>query len=542
MGSVFKKTTTRPVPRGAEVVERQGLRFARWRVRGKPRTAPLTTGADGADRIVTESRTYFAKYRDGAGAVRVEATGCRDEQAARAKLAEMERRAELVRSGVLTRAEGATADHRDTPLTDHIGEYVAHLDADGCSPDHTANVRRQLNRIAVECRLTRLTDLDRTALERRLTDWTKGGMGARTRNSYLTAAIAFCNWCADPAVARLAVNPFARMPKLNEKADPRHRRRAMAEGELTRLLDVARRRPLIDALTVRKGPRRGERYADVRPEVRDRLERLGRERALMYKTLILTGLRKGELTSLTVAQLYLTGPACYVELEAADEKNGEGSTVPLRDDLAADLRGWLGEQLAALQARARSGVRPVPLRLPPDTRIFDVPEKLSKILNRDLKMAEIAKRDDRGRVLDVHALRHTFGSLLSRGGVSPRTAQAAMRHSKIDLTMNVYTDPKLLDVYGALDVLPNLPLGRTAPSAEGATMTGTDASAVAPAVAPTPGRSRQPRATADHNHKSAGTKQGRGMSPEVQRLSTKRACCHSLTAGRSEWALQDLNL
>jgi hypothetical protein len=35
-----------------------------------------------------------------------------------------------------------------------------------------------------------------------------------------------------------------------------------------------------------------------------------------------------------------------------------------------------------------------------------------------------------------------------------------MRHSTIDLTMNTYTDPRLLDVHGALDVLPTLPLDR----------------------------------------------------------------------------------
>ena len=33
-----------------------------------------------------------------------------------------------------------------------------------------------------------------------------------------------------------------------------------------------------------------------------------------------------------------------------------------------------------------------------------------------------------------------------------------MRHSSIDLTMNVYTDPRLLDVAGALKALPELPL------------------------------------------------------------------------------------
>jgi hypothetical protein len=31
-----------------------------------------------------------------------------------------------------------------------------------------------------------------------------------------------------------------------------------------------------------------------------------------------------------------------------------------------------------------------------------------------------------------------------------------MRHSSLDLTMNVYTDPSLLDVAGALEALPDL--------------------------------------------------------------------------------------
>ena len=76
--------------------------------------------------------------------------------------------------------------------------------------------------------------------------------------------------------------------------------------------------------------------------------------------------------------------------------------------------------------------------------------------NRDMKVAGIPKRDERGRTVDVHALRHTFGTLLSKGGVTPRTAQAAMRHSSIDLTMNTYTDPRMLDVQGAVETLPEL--------------------------------------------------------------------------------------
>jgi integrase len=270
-----------------------------------------------------------------------------------------------------------------------------------------------------------------------------------------------------------------------------------------------RARPLLKALTVRKGPRRGEHYANVRPEVRERLELLGRERALIYKTLVLTGLRKKELGSLTVAQLHLSEPVPYAVLDAADEKNREGNEVALRDDLAADLRDWLAFKLERLQGEARERGESIPARLPPDTPVFNVPARLVKILDRDLVLAGIArrvkvggrwridKRDDRGRTIDVHALRHTFGTLLSKGGVAPRTAQAAMRHSDIKLTMNVYTDPALLDVRGALAVLPALPLEGAARESVKATGTEGESRKFAPGFAPTPDKRVQTGASPD---------------------------------------------
>jgi hypothetical protein len=58
-----------------------------------------------------------------------------------------------------------------------------------------------------------------------------------------------------------------------------------------------------------------------------------------------------------------------------------------------------------------------------------------------------------------------------------------MRHSKIDLTMNVYTDPKLLDVAGAMEALPSLPLGEgTQGQAIAVSATGTDDSTPSPLV------------------------------------------------------------
>ncbi len=53
------------------------------------------------------------------------------------------------------------------------------------------------------------------------------------------------------------------------------------------------------------------------------------------------------------------------------------------------------------------------------------------------KAAEIPKRDGAGRVVDFHALRHTFGTLLAKAGVSMQVSQPAMRHSTPTLTANV---------------------------------------------------------------------------------------------------------
>ena len=512
MGTVYKKTVTKALPAGARIIVREGRRLAQWKdAKGKTRTAPVTSGKDGAGRIVITARTYTAKLRDGSGIVREVATGCRDESAARSVLTDLEKRADKVRSGLRSAAEDAVVDHQATPLAEHFAAFIEHQAAKGFAKGRVRDTRSRLRRVAAECGFRRMADLDAAGLEKWLVARQGEGMGAVTRNAYREAWVTFGNWCVHNG--RLLSSPFADVPKADAKADRRRQRRALDVDELRRLLDVARRRPLLDRMTVTKGPRKGEVYGRLRPEVQRRLERLGWERALIYKTLVLTGLRKGELASLTVGQLVLDANPPHLVLDAADEKNRQGSTIPLRSDLATDLREWLAAKAqtrreaagdaptvrfdpqavqAAKRATSDAGGFQGQDGLPADTPVFAVRVALVKILDRDLRLAGIPKRDDRGRTVDVHALRHTFGTLLSKGGVAPRTAQAAMRHSTIDLTMNVYTDPRLLDVAGAMEALPALPLGAE-PCSESAAMrgTGTDDSAgrrFAPGFAPTPGK------------------------------------------------------
>jgi Phage integrase family len=226
------------------------------------------------------------------------------------------------------------------------------------------------------------------------------------------------------------------------------------------------------------------------------LEQRGYERMLVYKVFILTGLRCNELRSITLGQLRVDDVTPCIELHAKDEKNRQGSTLPLCSDLASELRDWIDRTKSATQRYVLNTGEPKETR-----PLFNVPDGLLKILDRDLATAGIAKKDERGRSLDVHALRTTFGTMLSQAGVSPRTAQAAMRHSRIDLTMNVYTDPKLLDVAGAVESLPNLSASNPRLS-ERMRATGTDGGSrnVAPIVAPDFGNRGQNLSSNGKNH------------------------------------------
>src|SRR4051812_43449638 len=107
---------------------RKGERFARWKDgKGRTRTAKVTTTQAGSERLSIESPFWRIRYRDGAGAMCDVPTGCRDEDAARSVMNDLIRRAELVRSNVISASENAAADHSDKPLTEHLDSYVAHL-------------------------------------------------------------------------------------------------------------------------------------------------------------------------------------------------------------------------------------------------------------------------------------------------------------------------------------------------------------------------------------------------------------------------------
>ncbi len=448
MGSVFRKCVTRPIPPTATVATQGSKRVARWKNRAsKWATAEVVARPDGREVIRVESGTYFAKYRDAGGVVHVVPTGCRSEDAARQALTRLERDAERVKIGVATHAELATADAAAAPIKPAIADYVATLTG---SRTHHQNVGSNLAKLTEQLNWHRPSDLRREDRERWLADQTRQGRSARSRNAYQSAANSFANWCVRSS--RLTSNPFDRMPKANTDADRRRQRRALTPDELQRLMLSAQNAP--------------ERPAAIRLEekgqnARRPAERLtGQERAEVYAILAGTGIRIGELSQLRVADIRLDDRIPHIDLPARVTKNGEDDTIPLRDDLVALLR------------RRVEGIDPASM-------LYPIPSDFIKRFNADCRRADIPKRDERGRTVDIHALRTTFGTWLARSGVAPRVAQALMRHSDIRLTMSVYTDPKLLDTAAAVAGLPSVAPAPVAPRSVAPALS------VAPSVAPT---------------------------------------------------------
>ena len=77
---------------------------------------------------------------------------------------------------------------------------------------------------------------------------------------------------------------------------------------------------------------------------------------------------------------------------------------------------------------------------------------------RDLAAAGIPFEDVRGRHIDLHRLRKTYGTMLAAAGVSPRVAMELMRHSDMKLIMGVYTDVAQLPMIAETARLPSLSL------------------------------------------------------------------------------------
>ena len=151
-----------------------------------------------------------------------------------------------------------------------------------------------------------------------------------------------------------------------------------------------------------------------------------------------TGFRRNEIRSMTRESFDLDANPPTITVEAAYSKHRRRDVQPIRRDLADLLRPWL--------AWKKPG-RPVI-----ETSIWNWDDS-SRMIQADLKVAEVPFKDDRNRFADFHSLRHTYITNIGRLPVSLKTHQELARHSQPGLTMR-YTHTQLEDKVRALEALP----------------------------------------------------------------------------------------
>ena len=354
------------------------------------------------------------------------------------------------------------------PLAEHLEGaadapgWRQYLEAKGNTAKHVDGICSRAKRLAEACKFRYWSDVSASRVMAYLRDLrtdksddrgnTTRGRSIQTSNFYLAAFRQFCKWMVKDG--RASESPVAHLAGLNVKTDRRHDRRALSVEELRWLLD-----------TTRNGP--------------TRFGMTGPERAWLYRVATESGLRRGELASLTRASFTLDGERPTVRVAGAYSKRRREDELPLRADTAADLRDFLGCKLPGAQA----------FKMPSASRVANMIradlEAARAVWLKDVTSGQerqkregtsfLAYQDAAGRYADFHSLRHTAGSLLAASGVHPKVAQSIMRHSTIELTMSTYTHVFAGQETDAVAALPEL---GAAPVKQSARATATDGLAV----------------------------------------------------------------
>jgi integrase/recombinase XerC len=466
MGSVFKKTTTKPLPCGATVLTQKGRKVARWQGRGRQCSAPVN---DTGTRIVVVSQKWFGTVNGRHVPL------CRDKQSAEQMLKKLTSDFALASVGLAD----PFASHKRATLGAHLADYAERLKAKGNTPAHVKQTIGRIRALFDGCEFSTTADLDagraaewlntlrrpmqlvgiphcdsftpaavaatldisgaglRALVKRsgltatgqgRARRYTRAtvealaermtrGCGPETVNHYIRAVRGFLRWML--RAKRLGSNPLDALSLLNAQADVRRVRRELTADELPRLLAAARNsNRTFRGLT-------------------------GWDRFYLYLTAATTGFRANALANLTPNDFDLVSDSPTVTLAARFNKSRKAKIQPLPTATAKQLRGYLPEK---------------PIDSPVWGGSWAADHRGAEMLRIDLAAACIpyeVEGPDGPEYADFHALRHTFLTLGGRSGIDLRTLQELAGHSKPELTAR-YSHRRLYDLVGAVEMLPNI--------------------------------------------------------------------------------------
>jgi len=362
------------------------------------------------------NRYYYFSWHDHAGKRHTRCSRTTDKAAAERIAAKLEADAALRRERVIDPALEAISQQSQRAIDEHLADYEAKMRAADRSADHVARTARFIRAIAEAAGFVTIAGITADAVNTFATEL-REKRSARTVEAHLTAIKGFTRWLTEND--KLPRDPLASVKKPNPKSDRRRERRMLLPDEWQ----------WVRSVTLAEG-----------------VERFGMtaaERALLYTTAIQTGLRSGELRSLTRGRLFLEGEQPYVTCRAGSTKNAKDARQYIQPELAEQLRAHV----------ATKAPRAPVFALPHQTNVADMlradladarrawlkatwqnPEEHARRQESDF----LAPGNHEGETLDFHSLRHTCGAWLAIAGVHPKVVQVVMRHSSIVLTMDTY--------------------------------------------------------------------------------------------------------
>jgi integrase len=452
------------MPPGAELIDVKGIRSARFKRKGKTKTAPLT---EDGKRIRVESPFWYGWVQGKAVKLFTDAV------ASQSRLAELLRKAERQETGIADPFE----EHRKRPLVDHLSEWASNLRNRGKGASHIRATTGCVRRIIEACKFERTADFSASKIEQYLADlrtdgaplcpldraketYTKAelaaalginktavaslvkrhrleangngkarrypratvetlrekrnqGIGIKTSNLYLSGMKAFCNWLVRDG--RMAANPIVHLKGLDPQNDQRHARRYLDEKELGSVIGAATKSAV--------------EFRGLN----------GTDRAMIYRLACTSGFRANELASLCPKDFAQDEP--IVILSSNYTKNKKPAEQPLPAEVADLLRGYLAG-------------RPANKPVWPGTW-YEVAVDMLRI---DLDAAGIPYVIEGGEgplFADFHSLRHSYVAILDKSGATLKEAMQLARHSDPKLTMKIYGKARRHDLARAADRLPS---------------------------------------------------------------------------------------
>jgi integrase len=248
-----------------------------------------------------------------------------------------------------------------------------------------------------------------------LADRLARGASPETVNHYVRALRSFGRWLVRSH--RWGSNPFDTLVLLNTSTDRRHDRRELDANELRQMLEATRN------------------------TTRSFRGLTGPDRWALYLTACATGFRVRALAGLKPGDFDLSANVPAVVLPARLAKNKKAKIQPLPSDVADALREYLADKQPG---------RPI--------WSGGWKDDAAEMIRGDLASVGVSytvNGPDGPLYADFHSLRHSYLTLLGRGGVDLRTAQELAGHSTPTLTAR-YSHRRLHDLAGAVEKLPKL--------------------------------------------------------------------------------------